>query len=130
MVKFIPRWNIANCNNMGGSREFHATWNKSDRKGQELCDITYQYPWDIKQKQQTLLLMTQLLAWALACFCQPPLYPELHRDHAEIPEGCYTCRDCVIGEEHWGGGTHHVLASGNKLVYSLSQKETLPRPSR
>ena len=61
-------WLIAICNNMDGSREYHAKWNKSDSKGQEPYDFTHMR--DIKQKatnEQTELthLETQITAWWL-----------------------------------------------------------------
>ena len=34
------RWNTAICDNMDGSWEYHAIWNKSDRKSQETYEFT------------------------------------------------------------------------------------------
>ena len=42
------RWNAAIGDNMNGSWEYHAKWNKSGRKGQEAYDFTHM--WNIKQK--------------------------------------------------------------------------------
>ena len=35
------RWNAAICDNMDGSREYHAKQSKSDRKGQKPYDFTH-----------------------------------------------------------------------------------------
>ena len=42
------RQNTAICNNMDGSWDYHAKWNKSDIKSWEPYDITHM--WDIKLK--------------------------------------------------------------------------------
>ena len=41
-------WHLATCDNTGGLREYHAKWNKSDRKKQMMYDFTYM--WDLKHK--------------------------------------------------------------------------------
>ena len=40
--------NIAICNNMGGSREYNAKWNKSVRERQIPCDFTHM--WNLRNK--------------------------------------------------------------------------------
>ena len=41
-------WTITICNNVDGSWEYHAKWNKSDGKKQEPHDFTHM--WNVKQK--------------------------------------------------------------------------------
>ena len=48
MLVSHKKWNIAICDNMDGSWEYHAKWNKSDGRGQEPNDFTHM--WDISQK--------------------------------------------------------------------------------
>jgi len=41
-------WNLAICNNMDGTREYHAKWNKSVRERQMPYDLTYM--WNLRNK--------------------------------------------------------------------------------
>ena len=42
----MAEWNKAICRNMGGPRDYHTKWNKSERERQIPYDITYM--WNLK----------------------------------------------------------------------------------
>ena len=48
-VGHIKEWNFATCSNMDGPRDYYAQWNKSDREGQILYDITDM--WNLKNNK-------------------------------------------------------------------------------
>ena len=48
-------WNNAICNNMGGPRDYHTKWSKSER--QPLYDIIYM--WDLKYDTNELIYKTE-----------------------------------------------------------------------
>ena len=41
LLSHKKEWNNAFCSNMGGPRDYHTKWSKSDRERQILYDITY-----------------------------------------------------------------------------------------
>ena len=43
----LREWNNAICSNMGGPRECHTEWSKSDREGEISYDILYM--WNLKR---------------------------------------------------------------------------------
>ena len=45
-AKKKKEWNNAICRNMGGTRDYHTTWSKSERERQISYDITYM--WSLK----------------------------------------------------------------------------------
>ena len=50
--------NLVICNNTGGSRQYNAKWNKSDKEKQIPDDLTYM--WNLKtKKKQTRLVDTE-----------------------------------------------------------------------
>ena len=47
IMKPYKEWNYAICSNMGGPRDYHTKWSKSDRERQISYDITYM--WNLKK---------------------------------------------------------------------------------
>ena len=47
LVSHKKEWNNAICSNMGGPRDYHAEWSKSDRERQISYHITYM--WNLKK---------------------------------------------------------------------------------
>ena len=50
-------WNNAICRNMGGTRDYHTKWSKSERERQISYDITYM--WRLKYDTNELIYETK-----------------------------------------------------------------------
>ena len=50
-------WNIAICSNMGGPREYHTKWSKSDGERQIICDSIYM--WNLNSNRNESIYKTE-----------------------------------------------------------------------
>ena len=55
LLSHKKEWNNAICNNMGGPRDYHTKWSKSER--QPLYDIIYM--WNLKYDTNELIYKTE-----------------------------------------------------------------------
>ena len=57
LLSHKKEWNNAICSNMGGSKDCHTKWSKSDRERQISYDITYM--WNLKYDTNELIYKTE-----------------------------------------------------------------------
>ena len=61
LLSHKKEWNIANCSNMDGPRDYHTNWSKSERERQIPCDKTYK--WNLKYDTNEPTYETETESW-------------------------------------------------------------------